>query len=139
MDAFPLDASETTDTDGDGVGDNIDAYPEDSTKSVLETTDDSSTNLVNIAIVGGVILALIVVFVLFATRKKQSQEGLPPLSVDATDTMFSPQPMQLQQPVVMAQTPVNSPQGPPLPADGLPPGWTMEQWAWYGEDYLRNQ
>ena len=139
LDAFPLDASETTDTDGDGVGDNIDAYPEDSTKSVLETTDDSSTNLVNVAIVVGVILALIVVFVLFATRKKQSQEGLPPVSVDATDTMFSPQPLPLQQPVVMSQPPVNAPQGPPLPAEGLPPGWTMEQWAWYGEDYLRNQ
>tara|TARA_B100000925_G_scaffold281835_1_gene254034 strand:- start:549 stop:1187 length:639 start_codon:yes stop_codon:yes gene_type:complete len=139
LDAFPLDASETIDTDGDGVGDNIDAYPEDSTKSVLETTDDSSTNLVNIAIVGGVILALIVVFVLFATRRKQSQEGLPPVSVDATDTMFSPQPLPLQQPVVMAQPPVNAPQGPPLPAEGLPAGWTMEQWAWYGEDYLRNQ
>jgi len=26
-----------------------------------------------------------------------------------------------------------------LPAEGLPPGWTMEQWAWYGEDYLRDQ
>ena len=29
--------------------------------------------------------------------------------------------------------------GPPLPPDGLPAGWTMEQWAWYGEDYLQNR
>ena len=29
--------------------------------------------------------------------------------------------------------------GPPLPAEGLPPGWTMEQWATYGEDYLNNR
>jgi hypothetical protein len=28
---------------------------------------------------------------------------------------------------------------PPLPPDGLPAGWTMEQWAWYGEDYLKNR
>ena len=27
-------------------------------------------------------------------------------------------------------------QGPPLPATGLPAGWTMEQWAYYGEQYL---
>ena len=27
----------------------------------------------------------------------------------------------------------------PLPPDGLPAGWTMEQWAWYGEDYLQNR
>ncbi len=26
--------------------------------------------------------------------------------------------------------------GPPLPASGLPPGWTMEQWAYYGQQYL---
>jgi len=26
--------------------------------------------------------------------------------------------------------------GPPLPAEGLPPGWTMEQWVYYGQQYL---
>jgi len=26
--------------------------------------------------------------------------------------------------------------GPPLPATGLPPGWTMEQWEFYGQEYL---
>ena len=29
-----------------------------------------------------------------------------------------------------------SQQGPPLPAAGLPEGWTMDQWAWYGEQWL---
>ena len=33
-----------------------------------------------------------------------------------------------------APEPVNS--GPPIPATGLPEGWTMEQWAYYGEQYL---
>ena len=28
--------------------------------------------------------------------------------------------------------------GPPLPEDGLPEGWTMEQWAHYGPQYLEN-
>jgi len=26
--------------------------------------------------------------------------------------------------------------GPPLPEDGLPPGWTVEQWTYYGQQYL---
>ena len=26
--------------------------------------------------------------------------------------------------------------GPPLPPSGLPAGWTMEQWAYYGQQYL---
>ncbi|MDP6362001.1 MAG: hypothetical protein QF633_02055, partial [Candidatus Poseidoniaceae archaeon] len=27
-------------------------------------------------------------------------------------------------------------QGPMLPAEGLPQGWTMEQWSHYGQQYL---
>ena len=33
-------------------------------------------------------------------------------------------------------TPAIQSAGPPLPADGLPPGWTEEQWAYYGQQYL---
>ena len=25
---------------------------------------------------------------------------------------------------------------PPVPADGLPEGWTMDQWEWYGHEWL---
>ena len=28
---------------------------------------------------------------------------------------------------------------PPLPATGLPEGWTMEQWEWYGAEWLSKQ
>ena len=28
------------------------------------------------------------------------------------------------------------PTTPPLPDGQLPPGWTMEQWQWYGHEYL---
>ena len=28
---------------------------------------------------------------------------------------------------------------PPLPADGLPDGWSMEQWNHYGADYLEGR
>ena len=32
---------------------------------------------------------------------------------------------------------LGSPSGmPALPATGLPAGWTMEQWEYYGQDYL---
>ena len=34
---------------------------------------------------------------------------------------------------------VQEPIAPPLPAEGLPPGWTMEQWKWYGAQWLANQ
>ena len=35
-----------------------------------------------------------------------------------------------------AQVPVQHTGSPPLPPDGLPAGWTMEQWEHYGEQYL---
>jgi hypothetical protein len=28
---------------------------------------------------------------------------------------------------------------PPLPEGGLPNGWTMEQWKWYGHEYLEDE
>lgn len=43
LDAFPNDATETTDSDGDGVGDNADAYPYDATKSSLTDVDSSDS------------------------------------------------------------------------------------------------
>ena len=27
-------------------------------------------------------------------------------------------------------------EAPPLPSGGLPEGWTMEQWRWYGHQWL---
>jgi len=29
-----------------------------------------------------------------------------------------------------------APEAPPVPEEGLPPGWTMEQWQWYGAQWL---
>ena len=44
------------------------------------------------------------------------------------------QPVQQQ----VAQAVSQAPPGPPLPPTGLPEGWTMEQWAHYGHQYLEN-
>lgn len=44
LDAFPNDATETTDTDGDGVGDNADAFPNDATETVDTDGDGVGDN-----------------------------------------------------------------------------------------------
>jgi hypothetical protein len=41
-------------------------------------------------------------------------------------------PMPMPQPVI-PQAPV---MGPPIPASGIPAGWTMEQWQHYGQQHL---
>lgn len=45
LDAFPLDPSEQVDTDGDGVGDNADAFPDDPDESVEATAPYGSSRI----------------------------------------------------------------------------------------------
>jgi len=104
------------DSDGDGWSDEGDAYPNDSMKHAA-----SSTASVLFASTGLLLLAGVVATLLFIRRKQTSAS--------------SPFGEMVQQPP-MPKTP---PVGPPLPPEGLPHGWTLDQWAWYGEDYLKNR
>ena len=58
-DAFPNDLSETMDSDGDGVGDNADLYPNDATKSSDEAEDDSENALPSIGIIASLSMVLL--------------------------------------------------------------------------------
>jgi hypothetical protein len=51
---------------------------------------------------------------------------------------YAPQPIQhAPQPTVRpAGPPIQAHRGPPLPATGLPSGWSMDQWEYYGQQYL---
>ena len=102
------------DSDGDGWSDQTDAYPNDSSKHLAsnQSAEGGTFTLIGLGI-GLLVLVLLMVGIL---RKKTSIEQEfafigPPI----------PQPL---------------PSAPPLPPEGLPAGWTMEQWAYYGEDYL---
>ena len=71
------------------------------------------------------------------TPSTKAWDSAPLPSYSPTEMPAYEQPAAQQQaPVqpVVEQPVVN--QGPPLPATGLPTGWTMEQWAYYGEQYL---
>jgi uncharacterized membrane protein len=64
----------------------------------------------------------------------------PPSSSPPVDSQVAPAaaPASAMATPVAAQVPV--PSGPPpVPADGLPDGWTMEQWDVYGEQWLQSQ
>ena len=54
--------------------------------------------------------------------------GLPPQTTAADMEIQNQIPKSLEEPVT-----------PPLPESGLPDGWTMEQWKWYGAQWLDNQ
>ena len=57
-DAFPDDSSESVDSDGDGVGDNADLYPNDQTKSSDEE-DDSENAIPSIGILASLSMVLL--------------------------------------------------------------------------------
>ncbi|MGB1992098.1 MAG: hypothetical protein ACPHUO_07990, partial [Candidatus Poseidoniaceae archaeon] len=59
-DAFPEDPNETVDSDGDGVGDNADLYPNDATKSSDEVErEESETALPSIGILTSLSMVLL--------------------------------------------------------------------------------
>ena len=63
-------------------------------------------------------------------EESASMEELAGLPAQTTaEEMAEPQPAQ-------AASTDEAPEAPPLPAEGLPPGWTMDQWKWYGAEWL---
>ena len=101
-----------------------------------------TTTALVIVVLGFVIVGL-VVFLLFTRQGSSKDEdfssfgqqmssGIPPMAAPqpaAVPAAAAP----LPEPAVEEQA-HNS--GPPLPASGLPAGWTMEQWNYYGEQWL---
>lgn len=101
------------DSDGDGWSDKTDAYPNDASKNLA--SDESEEY--NITLLGfGIGILVLVVLLIGIMRKKKS-------SGHEFTFVAPPIPHEL-------------PSTPPLPPEGLPEGWTMEQWRFYGEDYL---
>lgn len=105
----------------------------------------------SIVIILLVALVLVLASFLAVTRRSPSEDLLEstgsskmwdsaslPTYESPTETPAFEQAAQQTQPVSQPSF-VQPPQlneGPPLPASGLPQGWTMEQWAYYGDQYL---
>ena len=117
-------------------------------KASGQTGDDSeaSLDLTVILIVVGVVIVALLVGLMFMRGGKNENENqmvdwanqLPSNDVVA-NSMFGGAQEIFQQPVATpAPVQTQVPQGAlPLPPGGLPPGWTMEQWAYYGHQYQK--
>ena len=55
--------------------------------------------------------------------------GLPPVNLPKQLPTLPVEPLPVAAPVI-------TPSGPPVPEEGLPSGWTMEQWTHYGHQWL---
>jgi len=76
---------------------------------------------------------------------RKSKTNIP----QKTDALFDQLPLPAAAPliapiaapaIVPVVAPVMAPVvGPAIPAEGIPPGWTMEQWNYYGQQWLIDQ
>ena len=80
----------------------------------------------------GVIMVVLLALLLLRGRESDSEiietKSMPDYAWDYPSA-------QTQEPIPAAPAEMAS-SGPPIPAAGLPVGWTMEQWSYYGEQYL---
>ncbi len=67
----------------------------------------------------------------FVTESSTNVTSGPPASQSISSPTTDQSPLQ---PSVSDSEPLAA--GPPLPESGLPPGWTEEQWVYYGQQYL---
>ena len=101
----------------------------------------SSTVLVG----GGIGLGVVVIALMAFMRRRPAEKEFdveesivetmsgPPVSTQHEAMTIQPENEPVQN---MAIAGNQSPSGPPLPESGLPEGWTEEQWAYYGQQYL---
>ena len=91
-------------------------------------------------VVGSALGLIIVALVLVLLLRGRESDTVPYETKQMSDIGWgdSPPAVAASAPVAepMAAAPEVASTGPPIPATGLPEGWTMEQWAYYGEQYL---
>ena len=145
-----------TDDDGEQVQKELTIVVAELPADGLIESITSAVGTTTAAIIGvlGIIIVGLVVFLLFTRQRppaddfsmfEQSQFAAAPKDVatlpaqpaaaapaQAVSAPMEPQPAVAAAPV--EPTVVNT--GPPLPVAGLPQGWTMEQWNYYGEQWL---
>ena len=142
-----------TDDDGESTQAEITVLVAEAPPDGLLESITSSIGSTTTAVIGllGIIIVGLVVFLLFTRQRggaaedfgmfEQSQFAAAPKAMAPLPASQPETPVQAAQtavapvaaPMETAQ-PVNT--GPPLPATGLPQGWTMEQWNYYGEQWL---
>jgi hypothetical protein len=129
------------DTDGDGWSDDGDVYPNDAARQFVE---ESSSFPILLGLVGLVIVGLLLIgFTVVSRRGKNNLLTTDfaqkiPVHFNPIGTPTIPAALTVPAAPTAPAVPT-TPATPPLPPEGLPPGWTMDQWTWYGADYLKNR
>jgi hypothetical protein len=102
-----------------------------------EPPEDEGLSGQVIALGGGGLLMLVGIASLLFLRNRSDEEDD---AVTETTVMQGPSatvtPTAVQPGPPVTGPPATVSRGPPLPDDGLPEGWTMDQWEHYGQQWL---
>ena len=116
------------------------------------TEDDGfnlNTEVIASSIAGVLFIALLLTLLLrkrrgtekeylhFNQEEREESEALDQPITNGPPTSSSGPPVtNFNQHEKIPESNESNPSGPQLPAEGLPPGWTSEQWQYYGQQYL---
>ena len=105
---------------------------DDSSSLVFELTPLKIVGILGLGVLSILIISLSTVTIL-RRREKQALESQ--YSSHAPIELMDNKPSDISS----NKLPPPPPMIPKLPESGLPPGWSMEQWHYYGEEYIRRQ
>jgi len=107
--------------------------------------ESSDINMTLVGIIAGVIILGLLLTLMITRRGQGAPESeawtntswdpnMVPAHDSVANSMYGGAETLFQQPVAIPAAPQLA--GPPLPPGGLPAGWTVEQWSYYGQQYL---
>ena len=108
-----------------------------------ENSDNQDKPVISVMTAGliamGIILSIALVLALAIVLQRGRRDGVNVEVYDYQDEYdYSEYEEPEPSPLVVPPPPPPG-MGPPLPPEGLPPGWTMEQWNYYGAEYLKRR
>ena len=116
--------------------------PVETTPDEPENSDNQDKPVISVMTAGliamGIMLSIALVLALAIVLQRGRRDGVNVEVYDYQDEYdYSEYEEPEPSPLVVPPPPPGM--GPPLPPEGLPPGWTMEQWNYYGAEYLKRR
>ena len=107
-----------------------------------ENSDNQDKPVISVMTAGliamGIMLSIALVLALAIVLQRGRRDGVNVEVYDYQDE-YDYSEYEEPEPSPLAVPPPPPGMGPPLPPEGLPPGWTMEQWNYYGAEYLKRR
>ncbi len=100
--------------------------------------DESMSTTMLIGGGAGILVFIVMLLLLMGRRPSDEEKTFDSEPLQSAGPPISSAPAAHAEPQVeeVVEQDTVSATGPPLPPEGLPPGWSEEQWAYYGQQYL---